>query len=740
LILFDKFRSFLLFFVLISAALLAREDVLVVKGYLGHEEMGPIFNEVEKIKETVGGKVIVQLSSSSGDFQEVFSLAQNLFELRNNNDKLIVVYIQGRAVGPAAIIPFVADEVLVTPFVAWGDIPYGVKYEFDWYRARSMVKGLINQSLERAPVLMQLADAMIDPHYQLIYEKGRPILEREGSKHFEPLILNLKGMKSLGLVSLVISDEEFDREYFPDKSAKDIAHLYEGIVTDYVTPAELQARLQKHIRYSDTEENLIGYLQLSPDHPIRQSTYLYFKFALEEFKKRKVRFVLLNINTPGGEVLSSLKMVDLLQKMDLEHGIPIIAYIDDWAVSAGAMIAYACRFIFVNPSSLMGAAEPVLSKQEGGMETAPEKVNSALRAEFSNLASFYGRNELLAQGMVDKDMILVIRNHQIVKLDSETEIRSGGSNPDILVSGRGKLLTLNSKQLIDLGVADYLIEHPSTYFEKQENEKLSWPAKKMPIFQQPYLEKIPHAVMISFEDWRITFFTVLSNPVIMSLLFIGLVIGFYIEINTPGFGIPGSIGLACLALILLASFSTEAIHWIELIILAVGLILLMIELFVIPGFGVVGILGIILTIIGLFALMLPGIDKLNFFHLDSFQLIGAVFLERLAWLSAALIFSILLIFLLARFYSHRFFRFSKFVLHGEQEGFVAGIPRELMPEEGELGETVTPLRPSGKVHIGEQLYDAMAQTGYLEKNMAIEVVRVEGSRLIVRPVELKGKR
>ncbi|WP_420420500.1 NfeD family protein [Simkania sp.] len=717
----------------------AREDVLVVNGYLGHEEMGPVFKEVEKIKETVGGKVIVQLSSSSGDFQEVFSFAQNLFELRNNNDKLIVVYIQGRAVGPAAIIPFVADELLVTPYVAWGDIPYGVHYEMNWERARSMVKGLINQSLERAPVLVQLADAMIDPHHQLIYERGKPIIEREGSKNFEPLILNLKGMQSLGLVSLVITDKEFEANYFPDKSAKDIAHLYKGIVTDYVTPAELQTKMKKHIHYSETEENLIGYLQLSTDHPIRQSTYLYFKFALEEFKKRKVRFVVINVDTPGGEVLSSLKIVDLLQKMDLEYGIPIIAYIDDWAVSAGAMIAYACRFIFVNPSSLMGAAEPVLAK-EGAMETAPEKVNSALRAEFSNLANFYGRNELLAQGMVDKDMILVIRNHQIVKLDSETQIRSGGSNPDILISGRGKLLTLNAKQLIDLGVADYKVDHSVTYLEKLEDNALSWPAKKSPVFEQPYLKNIPHAVMISFEDWRITFFTVLSNPIIMSLLFIGLVIGFYIEINTPGFGIPGSIGLACLALILLASFSVEAIHWIELIILGAGLILLMIELFVIPGFGVVGILGIILTIIGLFALMLPGIDKLNFFHWDSFQLIGAVFLERLAWLSAALILSIVLIILLARFYSHRFFRFSKFVLHGEQEGFVAGIPRELMPEEGELGETVTPLRPSGKVHIGEHLYDAMAQTGYLEKNMAIEVVRVEGSRLIVRPVELKGKK
>lgn len=710
-----------------------------MKGFLGHEELQLVHRQLEKIKETMGGRVVVQLSSSSGDFQEVFNFAQSLFELRTNNDKLILVYIQGRAVGPAAIIPFLADELLVTPFVAWGDIPYGVTHEMDWYRARSMVKGLINQSLRQAPILQQLADAMIDPHYQLVYEKGKPIIERERSKNFEPLILNIKGLQSLDLVTRVITDQSFEQEYYPERVAKSEAHLYQGIVSDYVTPAELKRKLERHIHFSETEENFIGYLQLTPDHPIRQSTYLYFKFALEEFKKRNVRFVLLHIDTPGGEVLSSLKMVDLLQKMDLDHGIPIIAYIDDWAVSAGAMIAYACRYIFVNQQSLMGAAEPVLAKEGGQMESAPEKVNSALRAELSNLASFYGRNDLLAQGMVDKDMILVIRNHQIVKLDHEHQIHSGGSNPDILITGRGKLLTLNAKQLIDFGVADYMIENPKMLFDLRKNNQHEWPAKQMPIFEEPYLAKIPHGVMLDYADWRITFFTVLSNPIIMSLLFIGLVIGFYIEINTPGFGVPGSIGLACLALILLASFSTEAINWIEIIILLGGLILLAVELFVIPGFGVVGILGIILTIIGLFALMLPGIDKLNFFHWDSFQLVGAVFLERLAWLCGALIFSIIVIILLARFYSHRFFRFSKFVLHGEQEGFIAGIPRELMPEEGELGETVTPLRPSGKVHIGEHLYDAMAQTGYLEKGVAIEVVRVEGSHLVVRLVDMKGK-
>lgn len=708
------FEKLFFFFFFSLASLFAKDYLFVIEGFLEHEKLVPIFENIQASKNEKGGEIIIQINSSSGDFETTFHLAQSFFELRRNYEKSLTVYIQGKAVGPAAILPFIADHIIVTPFVAWGDVPYGIQGDMNLDRMRCLIKGLIDPSLSQAPILKQLADAMVDPHYQLAYEKGGKSF-REDNHHFEPLILNLKGMQSLGLVSSVMDDEVFLKTVtFQTASGPYLSNHFSD---------ELNQQLRESIHYNKTGDNFVGQLDVGLDRPIDQSTYLYFKFALEEFRKKKVSFVLLHLNTPGGEVLSSLKIVDMLQKMDLNSGIPIVALVDDWAVSAGAMLAYACRFIAVNPQSLIGAAEPVFVDQSKQMQSAPEKVNSALRAEFANLARFFDRNPLLAEAMVDKDLILVIRNHQIIKLNSQDEIRSEGANPDIVITTKGKLLTLNAEQLIDLGVADFM----TSSFEK------------MALFRLPFFSEIPNLTLMTYEDWRITFFTILSNPIVMSLLFMGLVIGFYIEINTPGFGLFGSIGLACLALILLSSFSTSAIHWIEVIILLIGLILLAIELFVIPGFGIVGILGIVLTVIGLFALMLPGINKLSLLSWENFKLFGSAFLERLFYLSGALILSIVVVVLLARFYSHRFFRFSKLVLYGEQEGFVSGISRELMPEEGEIGEAVTPLRPSGKVEIGKYLYDAVAQTGYIDKHTSIEVVRVEGSRLIVRVLELKGK-
>jgi len=732
-------RKLLFFFLIFSSFVFAEPKVIALKGFLGHEELQGAYEKIERIKKAEEATVIVQLSSSSGEFKAAFDFAQALHELRENHHKHVIVYIQGRAIGPAAILPFAANELYVTPLAAWGDIPYGTSESLDWSREQSMVKALIDSKNEQARVFKELADAMIDPHYQLVYQNEKPLIEREETSLYEPLILSTERMESLNVVSTVLSDEAFQKKYDPYHDTLSLSQLYKGTTLDQRSLDVLNKALAKHIPFSQTEENLVGYLRLTADESIRQSTYLDFRFALEDFKKKEVRFVLLHLDTPGGEVLSSLKIVDLLQKMDVNEGIPIIAYIDNWAVSAGALLSYGCRFIFVNSQSVMGAAEPVVSKESGQMETASEKVNSALRAEFANTASFYERDPLIAEAMVDKDIILVMRDHKLIKLRSEEEIQTEGAHPDLVITEKGKLLTLNAKQLVDLGIADYQVQSATPLQDPWQEHKTSWPAHQNPVFEQPYLKEMPHGVMIAYRDWRVTFFSILSHPFVLSLLFMGLVIGFYVEINTPGFGIPGSIGLACLALILLSSFAMHAIHWIECIMLIGGLVLLAIELFVIPGFGIVGILGIFLTIIGLFALMLPGIEKLSLFHLDSLELVGKAFMMRLIYFSSALVLSILIIVLLARFFAHRFFRFSKLVLHDTQEGDLSYLPEEQIPKEGEVGETLTPLKPGGKVQIGEQVYEAASQAGYLERGKVVEVMAIEGNRLIVRPLDTKGE-
>ncbi len=449
------------------------------------------------------------------------------------------------------------------------------------------------------------------------------------------------------------------------------------------------------IPYNAEGPNPVGYLSIGKDRGIDQSTYLYVKFALDEFKQKKVPFIVLHLDTPGGEVFASMKIADLLQKIDADDHIPVVAFIDNWAISAGAMLAYSCRYIGTVKTGSMGAAEPVTSGQDGKMESASEKVNSALRAEFANLASSYGRNPWLAEAMVDKDLIVVRRKGEIIKLDQENQIRSS----DQIISKPGKLLTLNAEQLVEYGVADFSVASALT--------------------QEPFFAKIPQLEYVTYQNWKITFFSFLSHPLIAALLFMGLMLGIYMEVQHPGFGFPAILGLSCLSLVLLSAFADHAIHWLEVIALVTGLGLLCIELFLIPGFGVTGILGIVLILVGLMTLMTP---RLPTFSL-SWNIGSEVILQRLAYLSAALIATVAFILTLGRRFAWR----SPFIL---KEVESPPLPSEF-PPIGAKGEAYTQLRPSGKVKISGQLYDAISEWEFIEKGTPIIILRQEGNKVVV---------
>lgn len=476
------------------------------------------------------------------------------------------------------------------------------------------------------------------------------------------------------------------------------------------------------IQYQKDGENLIGYLHIGKERGIDQSTYLYVKFALEEFKAKKVPFVILHLNTPGGEVFSSLKISELLQKLDSEDHIPVVAFIDNWALSAGAMLAYSSRFIGIVNVASMGAAEPITMGEGGKMESAPEKINSALRAEIANLARLYGRDPLIAQAMVDKDIILVKRREKIVQVQREEEILA----TDEVITQKGKLLTLNAEQLRDLGIADFMAKSVLDY---------------------PFFAKIPQVKLVTYENWKVGFFAFLAHPLVSSLLMMGLLIGVYMEVNHPGFGFPAILGLSCLGLILISSFAVHTVHFLELIMLGVGLILLLVEVFILPGFGVTGILGILFTIGGLFALMLPSFRGANFsFDLASCNAIAQEILRRLAWLSSALLASAAAMIVLSRaiIYKSSLFRRlilsdsleenrtslkESFYLNQDQEGYLASNYEATLV--GKSGTVFSELKPAGHITVDGVQYVATSESGFIEKGEEVLISGGRGANLIV---------
>ena len=488
---------------------------------------------------------------------------------------------------------------------------------------------------------------------------------------------------------------------------------------------------QKLDNYIKKKSENIGLIEIERERPIDQTTYLYVKFALDYFKKKNVSFIILHLNTPGGEVFAASGISKLLKDIDTNDKIPVIAFIDDWAISAGAMLAYSSRFIAVTNTSSMGAAEPVIMTKDK-MESASEKINSALRSEFSNLASFYDRDPDIAQAMVDKDIVLVKRGEKIIRLQADSEIEKS----DQIITSKGKLLTLDSKALINLGIADFLIKTGSVMpLTDKEIKEGVWPATKSKILSYPFFEKFHDAKIIAFKDWKISFFSFLTHPAVVSILFFAMIICAYIEFSTPGFGIFGSIAIISLMLILLGSFAAYTINWLEIIILSLGVLLLLLEIFVIPGFGVTGILGIILTLLGLIIITLPNFpDILSSFDKNSFSADLSDIVMRTSWILTAIVIAAGGIAILTRFFIPRFLKRSSLIHQGQQEGYVAGYLKEELPQVGDKGIAYTLLRPSGKIEVNGKIMDAMAEIGFINRGEAVIITALYGDKILVRKI------
>lgn len=708
-----------------------------LKGHLDKEAISKLSEQIKANETKEFKNLALAIESTSGDLSAVLELARTIYVLKEQNGTKVIIYINGNALGPSAILPFLANELSSSLFVSWGDIPLSAENAMPTNILRNQLIALIPQDAPNRRLLILLASAMTDPKITVVEDNGWKLTNEQTndgktrlSVEGQTLVINQNQMEELGLVKKPFTFEEFSQKYQKSESA-----------SAPIVESRIDQALKNHIKPKSDKVNTVGKMTIDDrTSGISQATWVYVRNALEYYKKNPPLFIILELNTPGGEVFAAQKISDALKDLDTQYNIPIVTFINNWAISAGAMLAYSTRFIAVAKDASMGAAEPIIQDSSGSTQTASEKVNSALRTDFANRAKFFGRNPYIAEAMVDKDLILVLRHGKITKLDSESQIRTSSPDPDIIISPKGKLLTLNAEELMNYGVADILLLPKQTQLiTAEEREKGRWPFSKELLYEYPFFESIPNAEIDEYKmDWKTRFFSFLANPIVQSALFLGLMLGFYLEINTPGFGLPGGIALASLSLIILSSFSQELASWFELILLILGLVIILTELFILPTFGFLGFIGIVFFLIGLFSLMLPGMGAVSFdYDTQTFNAAGEALLTRLAWLSATFLIGLTIMYALARYFAPSFVGMQKFVLRGHEQdsnqGYVSG-PQHL-PEQGDKGKALTQLRPSGKILIKGVIYDALSSGKYIDIDANIIVTRIEGSTVFVNEVK-----
>ena len=400
----------------------------------------------------------------------------------------------------------------------------------------------------------------------------------------------------------------------------------------------------------------------------------YIKRVVKEAETNFASAIIFRINTFGGRVDAATQIKDAI----LNSKVKTIAFIDKRAISAGALIALSCEKIVMVPGASMGASTVV--DQTGQKQS--EKYQSYMRSEMRATAEKNGRRTDIAQGMVDETIII----------------------PDIKDDST-KLVTLTSEEALKYKMDDTVLTN---------------------IDQVKETFGLQNAELVTLDsNWAEDFVRFVNNPIISSLLIMLGLIGLYTEIKTPGWGLAGTMGVISLAIFFGAGYILELASIIEILMFVIGVVLLVIEIFVIPGFGIFGILGILLMVGSLF------LGLLSDFEMIDWSIISIAIIQ----LGLTFLFTFIVIFLLLRFLP-KTEMWSKLILNEQvaaRSGYAA--KPDFAHLIGQEGIAFTDLRPSGTALINGNRIDVVTEGDYIRNGSRIKVRFAEGSKVVVEVIK-----
>ena len=443
---------------------------------------------------------------------------------------------------------------------------------------------------------------------------------------------------------------------------------------------------------SSKEQKLVYKLNIKEN--IAPAIWRQTQQAFDEADSLKADLFLIHMNTYGGAVLDA----DSIRTKILNSPIPVYVFIDNNAASAGALISVACDRIYMRKGGSIGAATVV--NQAG--EKMPDKYQSYMRSIMRATAEAHG-----------KDTIITGQD-TTYRWKRDPKIAEAMVDESIYIAGiidTGKILTFTPLEAVEYGFCEGIVENVEELMKEAGYENY-----KIVEYRPTGLER---------------FIGFLVNPIVSGILIMAILGGIYFEMQTPGIGFPLAIAVLA-AITYFAPLYLEglAANW-EIILFVIGLILIAIEIFVLPGFGVAGILGIIFAFSGL-VLSLVGNVHFNFDKVDPRQLMIALTTVVLSTFAG---------FVLSVWLSKKLFTVQSGMLRNlalqdvqkREDGYVS-IDIHLMELKGKEGTAHTVLRPSGKIKIEGKVYDAVAELGMIEKGEKIKVTRVETTQVYVERI------
>lgn len=446
------------------------------------------------------------------------------------------------------------------------------------------------------------------------------------------------------------------------------------IAATFASGSEREDRIGRLIEENPGKEFIIYKFEIKED--IMAPALRRTQRAFSDADTLGADVIFIHMNTYGGQV----DIADSIRTRILQSKIPVMVFIDNNAASAGALISIATDRIYMRPGSNIGAATVV--DQTG--EVVPDKFQSYMRSMMRSTAEAKGRDQDIAQAMVD---------------------------PSIEIEGvieEGKVLTFTASEAMRWGFCEGMAETVTEVIEIAGFENYTIVEQKLTTIDR----------IINF----------LISPIVSGLLIMVILGGIYFELQTPGIGFP-ILAAFTAALFYFAPLYLEGLasHW-EILLFVIGLVLLAVEIFALPGFGVAGVLGIVFIISGL-AFAMVGNQGPDFTGVPLTE-VGRAFLIVIIAFFISLSFSI---YTGAKLLTSKGRLGNTLALNTIQDttaGYSSAnvTMRDLM---GKTGTAYTMLRPSGKVEIEDDVFDATALTGYIDKGEQVKVVKYETSQIFV---------
>ncbi len=402
----------------------------------------------------------------------------------------------------------------------------------------------------------------------------------------------------------------------------------------------------------------------------------YVERGINEAENNGADAIIFEINTFGGRVDAATEIKDLI----LNAKTLTVAFVNKRAISAGALITLSAKKIVMAPGSSIGATTVV--DQTGKKQS--EKYQSYMRSEMRATAERNGRPKEIAEAMVDERVVI-----------------SG-------LADSTQLVTLTASEAVKYGIADTVLAGVNEVIDF-----IGLQGARLVQVEENAGEKI-----VRF----------LNHPIIVSLLIMIGMVGMFVEIKTPGWGIAGTLSIIAFILFFGSGLILNIVSALDVIVFIIGVLLLLLEIFVIPGFGITGALGILAIISSLFLGLLPDFD---FITPESF--------ETALWqLAFALVLSLIFTYFLFKFLPKTEI-WNSFILKDKinsNSGYDGTIENQKGAEKliGQKGIALSDLRPSGIALINNLRVDVVTQGEYIDKGENIEVVAKDGLRIIVKKI------